>query len=96
MRCTTQLQVRRLGGAYGGKITPPASFAAAAAIAAQKLNRPVRLILDFHSNMELVGKRHLYLVKYQVSIFGSWLYFAFSFERTLNATPKDYLSVDLF
>jgi xanthine dehydrogenase molybdopterin-binding subunit B len=56
-----------MGGAYGGKISPPAAMAAAAALGAMNLNRPVRLVLDFRTNMELVGKRYPYLIKYNVS-----------------------------
>ncbi len=57
------VRVRRLGGAYGGKISRPNQVAAAAAIAADKLDRPVRLIMDLRSNMEMMGKRLPYLAK---------------------------------
>ncbi len=57
-----------MGGAYGAKGRPPAHVAAAAAIAASKLNKPVRLIMDIKSNMELMGKRFPYLAKYNVSL----------------------------
>ena len=56
-----------MGGAYGGKISPPAAMAAAAALGAMNLNRPVRIILDFRTNMEMIGKRYPYLIKYNVS-----------------------------
>jgi len=59
-------QVRRLGGAYGGKITPPSQLAVASALAAKNLRRPVRTALDLKTNMELVGKRSPYLIKYNV------------------------------
>ena len=42
-------------------------MAAAAALGALKLNRPVRLVLDMKTNMELIGKRYSYLIKYNVS-----------------------------
>jgi xanthine dehydrogenase molybdopterin-binding subunit B len=57
-----------MGGAYGGKISPPAAMAAAAALGAMNLNRPVRIILDFRTNMEMIGKRYPYLIKYNVSL----------------------------
>ena len=57
-----------MGGAYGGKARPAAHVAAAAAIAASKLNKPVRLIMDLKSNMQLMGKRFPYLAKYNVRI----------------------------
>jgi xanthine dehydrogenase large subunit len=37
------VQVRRMGGGFGGKETQSNQFAAIAAIAAQKLNRPVKI-----------------------------------------------------
>ena len=57
-----------MGGAFGGKARPAAHVAAAAAIAASKLHRPVRLIMDLKSNMELMGKRFPFLTKYNVSL----------------------------
>jgi xanthine dehydrogenase molybdopterin-binding subunit B len=42
-------------------------MAAAAALGALKHDKPVRLVLDTKTNMELVGKRYSYLIKYNVS-----------------------------
>eukprot|EP00095_Tigriopus_kingsejongensis_P005797 maker-scaffold88_size394946-snap-gene-2.26 protein:Tk05797 transcript:maker-scaffold88_size394946-snap-gene-2.26-mRNA-1 annotation:"hypothetical protein DAPPUDRAFT_313254" len=61
-------QVRRLGGAYGGKIVLPNAIATACAVAARKVQRPVRLTLDLQNNMELLGKRSPYLFKYTASV----------------------------
>ncbi len=58
--------VRRLGGGYGGKIYLPSGVAGACAIAANKVNRPVRLVLDIQTNMEGFGKRVPYLFNYTV------------------------------
>ncbi|KAF4522205.1 hypothetical protein B566_EDAN007356 [Ephemera danica] len=58
--------VRRLGGAYGGKLTKTSQVAAACAIAAQKLCRPVRCVLTLHDNMEMAGKRHAVRSEYEV------------------------------
>ena len=40
--------------------------AASAALAAVKLNRPVRIVLDLEANMEMYGGRLPYLVQYKV------------------------------
>ncbi|TRY76734.1 hypothetical protein TCAL_11871 [Tigriopus californicus] len=62
------VSVRRLGGAYGGKINQPHFIAAACAVAANKVKRSVRLVLDLQTNMALCGKRVPYLFKYNVSV----------------------------
>lgn len=61
-------QVRRLGGAYGGKIEKCNLSAAACAVAANKLNVPVRIVLDIKTNMEMLGKRLPYYAKYKVMV----------------------------
>ncbi|CAG0884273.1 unnamed protein product [Darwinula stevensoni] len=60
------IRVRRLGGAFGGKISRANMPAAACAIAADKFNCPVRLVMNFNTNLEAVGKRLPYLIKYKV------------------------------
>ena len=56
-----------MGGAYGGKLAYCSPVAASAALAAVKLNRPVRIVLDVETNMEMFGGRLPYLVEYNVS-----------------------------
>ncbi|ODM92327.1 Abscisic-aldehyde oxidase [Orchesella cincta] len=62
------VSVRRLGGAYGGKISKSTQIAAACAVAAHVTNRPVRVALDLESNMRMMGKRLPYLTKYEAGI----------------------------
>ncbi|KMZ03365.1 abscisic-aldehyde oxidase [Drosophila simulans] len=52
-----QLQVRRLGGGYGSKITRGNQVACAASLAAYKLSRPVRFVQSLESMMDCNGKR---------------------------------------
>lgn len=60
------VEVRRLGGGFGGKETQPASLAVICALAARHLSRPVKLRLDRDDDMVFSGKRHDFLWKHQV------------------------------
>ena len=60
------VQVRRMGGGFGGKETQSNQFAAIAAIAAKKLNRPVKIRPDRDDDMMITGKRHDFVVDYDV------------------------------
>ncbi|XP_002000301.2 aldehyde oxidase 4 isoform X1 [Drosophila mojavensis] len=53
-----QLQVRRIGGAYGAKVTRGNQVACACALVAFKLNRPARFVQTIESMMESNGKRY--------------------------------------
>ncbi len=60
------VEVRRMGGGFGGKETQPAIFACIAAILAEKAKRPVKLRLDRDDDMMMTGKRHDFLVRYDI------------------------------
>jgi xanthine dehydrogenase large subunit len=59
--------VKRMGGAFGGKESQAAPIAAYAALVAQKLNRPARLILNKDDDMILTGKRNPFENEYEVA-----------------------------
>ncbi|MBO68664.1 MAG: xanthine dehydrogenase molybdopterin binding subunit [Acidiferrobacteraceae bacterium] len=52
------VEVRRMGGGFGGKETQAAQWAALAALAAVKTRRPVKCRLDRDDDMLMTGKRH--------------------------------------
>ena len=60
------ITVKRLGGGYGGKVSLPCHLATAAAVAANKIKRPVRIWLPLEDNMKMLGKRNHYLFDYKV------------------------------
>ncbi|NJL20599.1 MAG: xanthine dehydrogenase molybdopterin binding subunit [Leptolyngbyaceae cyanobacterium SM1_3_5] len=56
----------RMGGGFGGKESQANPYAAVAAVATRKCDRPVRVKLSRHHDMILTGKRHGFLAQYQV------------------------------
>lgn len=60
------VEVRRMGGAFGGKETQAALFAAAAALVASKTGRPAKFRCDRDDDMAMTGKRHDFRVDYDV------------------------------
>ncbi|XP_035427453.1 aldehyde oxidase isoform X1 [Cygnus atratus] len=58
--------VKRVGGAFGGKILKAGLLASIAAVAANKTNRAVRLILSRGDDMLITGGRHPFIGKYKV------------------------------
>jgi len=60
------VEVRRMGGAFGGKETQAAQWAIIAALLAQKTGQAVKLRLDRDDDMLCTGKRHDFLIRYDV------------------------------
>ena len=60
------VECRRMGGGFGGKESQSALWAAAAAIAAVRTRRPVKLRADRDDDMLVTGKRHCFHYEYEV------------------------------
>lgn len=60
------INVRRMGGGFGGKETQMNLFCAVAAVAAKKWNRAVKIRPDRDDDMSATGKRHDFVVDYEV------------------------------
>jgi xanthine dehydrogenase large subunit len=60
------VEVRRMGGAFGGKETQAAAFAAAAALVADTTGRPAKFRCDRDDDMIMTGKRHDFEIAYDV------------------------------
>jgi xanthine dehydrogenase large subunit len=60
------VEVRRMGGAFGGKESQAAQWAALAALAARITGRPCKFRLDRDDDMSLTGKRHDFRADYEV------------------------------
>lgn len=68
--CANQVdvQVRRMGGGFGGKESQATIIAAAAALIAHKTKRPVKLRLKRSDDMTATGKRHDMVSKWRVGV----------------------------
>ena len=60
------VEIRRMGGGFGGKESHPTIIAAIAALLAWKAGRPVKLRLSRDDDMIVTGKRHDFLFRYEV------------------------------
>ncbi|HEY6993039.1 MAG TPA: xanthine dehydrogenase molybdopterin binding subunit [Xanthobacteraceae bacterium] len=60
------VEVRRMGGAFGGKESQATIIAGIAALMAWKARRPVKLRLPRDDDMRATGKRHPFLIRYDV------------------------------
>ncbi|MDH0289067.1 xanthine dehydrogenase molybdopterin binding subunit [Pseudomonas sp. GD04087] len=60
------VEVRRMGGGFGGKETQAAPFACLAALLAHKTGRAVKLRLPRADDMRLTGKRHPFHNHYRI------------------------------
>lgn len=60
------VNVRRMGGGFGGKETQMNLFACVAAVAAKRLNRAVKIRPDRDDDMTATGKRHDFVIDYEI------------------------------
>jgi xanthine dehydrogenase large subunit len=61
-----QVVCRRMGGGFGGKESQSAQFACIAALAARRLQRPVKLRLDRDDDFLITGRRHGFSYDWEV------------------------------
>ncbi|XP_064072025.1 xanthine dehydrogenase-like [Vanessa tameamea] len=61
-------RVKRMGGGFGGKESRGMLVPLPVALAAHKLQRPVRCMLDRDEDMQMSGTRHPFLIKYKVAV----------------------------
>jgi len=64
------VECRRMGGAFGGKESQPALIACIAALMTQRTGRACKLRLDRDDDMKLTGKRHDFVIDYDVGFDG--------------------------
>ncbi|GFO34572.1 xanthine dehydrogenase/oxidase-like [Plakobranchus ocellatus] len=79
------VRTKRMGGGFGGKETQSALSAVPCAVAAHKLQRPVRCVLDRDEDMVTTGNRHPFLAKYKVGFSPDGKLHALDLELYSNA-----------
>ncbi|MCL2899078.1 xanthine dehydrogenase molybdopterin binding subunit [Brenneria tiliae] len=60
------VDMRRMGGGFGGKETQAAGPACLCALAARLTGRPAKMRLNRHDDMVMTGKRHPFYIRYDV------------------------------
>lgn len=63
-----EVDVKRIGGGFGGKEDQGTPWASMAALASYHLKRPVKLILSREEDFRMSGKRHPYSFDYKLGI----------------------------
>ncbi len=63
-----EVDVLRLGGAFGGKEDQATAWAVMTALAAHKLGKPVKLVLERTEDLRMTGKRHPYSADYKIGL----------------------------
>ncbi|KAM7365749.1 hypothetical protein PAMP_016661 [Pampus punctatissimus] len=77
--------VKRIGGAFGGKVTKTAILACITSVAAWKTNRAVRCVLERGEDMLITGARHPVLGKYKVGFMNDGRIVAADMQYYTNA-----------
>jgi len=80
-----EVDVGRIGGGFGGKEDQATPWAAMAALAAVKLNRPVKLVLHRQDDMRMTGKRHPYSSDFKIGLKKNGMIHAYEVSFYQNA-----------
>ncbi len=87
-----EVDVIRLGGAFGGKEDQATAWAVMTAVAVQQLKKPVKYVLDRHDDMRMTGKRHPYESTFKIGLTKDLKIQAFEVEYLQNSGAAADLS----
>ncbi len=87
------VEVRRMGGAFGGKETQSVHYAAIAALAAKITGRPAKCRLDRDDDMVMTGKRHAFVTGWRVGFDDAGKLLGAAFELSSRCGHSADLSV---
>jgi xanthine dehydrogenase large subunit len=87
-----EVEVRRIGGAFGGKETQGNHVAAWAAMLANATKRPVKIHLFRDDDQIMTGKRHRFLSRYEIGFDDQGLILGYRVELNADAGSSTDLS----
>ena len=87
------VEVRRMGGGFGGKETQGNLPAAVAALVAAKTGRPAKLRYDRDDDFEVTGKRHDFRIDYDVGFDAGGRILGITFEQAARCGMSFDLSM---
>jgi len=87
-----EVDVLRLGGAFGGKEEQATRWAVFAALAASQLKQPVKIVLNRDEDMALTGKRHPYSSDFKIGLSKQGKILAYQVYYYQNAGATNDLS----
>jgi len=87
-----EVEVKRMGGAFGGKETQGNHVAAWAALLANATKRPVKIHLFRDDDQIMTGKRHRFLSSYEIGFNEEGLILAYKVELNSDAGSSTDLS----
>jgi len=90
-----EVDVRRLGGAFGGKEVQANTWACFAALGAQRSGVPCRMVLRRSDDMLATGKRHPYSSDFTLALDGEGKFLAFKVMYYQNAGAAADLSTSV-
>ncbi|MEO0546663.1 MAG: xanthine dehydrogenase molybdopterin binding subunit [Pseudomonadota bacterium] len=79
------VEIRRMGGAFGGKESQATIIASIAALAAQVTGKPCRMRLRRDDDMAATGKRHGYVFRYRAGVGPDGRFHALKVEALANS-----------
>jgi len=88
-----EVEVKRMGGAFGGKETQGNHYACWSALLSYKTKRPVKIVLFRDDDQKTTGKRHPFLVDYQAAYDNDGVITAVDIVLNSNAGSSTDLSM---
>jgi xanthine dehydrogenase large subunit len=80
-----EVDVKRLGGGFGGKEEQATHWASLAALAAWHTRKPVELVLSRSEDLKMTGKRHPYSSDFKIGVTGEGKILAYEVKHYQNA-----------